>query len=444
LSAVAAMTPGRARFARALGGLTVVNLLVTLLGFVTGPLQARALGPTGRGELAAVMVVVTLTPWLLNLGMNGFVAREMSGSTDRGALFGTVIVLSLVSTLAGWAWAFPVAKVVSHGHQAVEVMVLFGFALLPFSLVGNVLSGAFWGDRNWRSLSVVRLLAPGLVVVGFLVLLAIHRFTVASAASVTLGAGVISLAPLVPMLRRTRGWRFDPVLASRALKFGARAWLGTVANLGNLRLDQLLMAGLVPAAELGLYTVAVTMTSFTAVVTQALNLVVLPLVAGGDRTSVRRILRITLFGTALASVMLALVAPWIVPFLFGHAFGASVRLVQVLLIGTVLLAGNGVLNSALAGDGHPGDTALAEGVGLGLTIPALIVVLPSWGAMGAAVISDLSYGLVFVILLICAHRRLGGRLHQYLVPTAADLSELLGQARRSLGTVHRPRRTRTQ
>lgn len=424
------MRSGRARFARALGGLTVVNVFVTLLGFVSGPLQARELGPAGRGELAAAVVVVTLVPWFLNLGLPAFVAREVATEeTDQGTLFGTVIVLGLISSLVGWAWALPVARLVAHGRRPVELLIMLGFAFLPIALVGNVLSGAFWGGQDWRGLSTLRLLAPGLVVIGFLGLAATHHFTVATAAGVTFAAGLGSLAPLVPLVWHTRGWRFDSILASRALRWGTRMWLGTLANLGNLRLDQLLMAGLVPARELGLYTVAVTTSGFTAVLTQSLNFLVLPLVARGDRASVRRILRITLVGTAAGCAVLALVAPWIVPVLFGQAFTGSVTLLQVLVVGSVLLAGNGVLNAALGGDGHPGDTALAEGIGLGLTIPVLVLVLPTFGAMGAAVVSDLSYAVVFAVLLLRARIRLGGHLHEYLLPTPTDLAELLAHAR---------------
>jgi O-antigen/teichoic acid export membrane protein len=345
-----------------------------------------------------------------------------------------VIVITLAATLVGWICAYPVADVVAHGRHTVRLLILVGFAFLPLSIGGTALMGMLWDGRYWRRFSAVRLLSFALVAAGFVALAVAHRFTVETAAGVTFTAGALSFGPMVPVLLRTRGWRFDRDLALSALSYGSRASLGDIANLGNLRLDQLLMAGLVPAHELGLYAVAVTAASFTAVVSQALNVLVLPLVAGGNRHSVRRITRITLLGVGLASGVLAMVAPWIIPLLFGTAFAASVPLVQVLVIGTTVLAGNGVLSSALNGDGHPGDTALAHGIGCALTIPALLIVLPRWGATGAAVVSVACYGIVFGILLLQACRRLGGRLRDYLRPTRADVSELWRYARRRIAT----------
>jgi O-antigen/teichoic acid export membrane protein len=374
--------------------------------------------------LAAVLVVVTIAPWLLTVGMNAFVARETARHTDRGRLLGTVATLSLGTAVLGLVCAYPVAHLVGHGRRVVESLILVGFALLPLNVVGTGLLGVLWDEAHWRRLSAVRLLSAGLVAVGFVVLAATHQFTVTTAASVTFAAGIVSFAPLCLMLRRARGWHFDRELARGAVSYGTRAWLGDAANLSNLRLDQLLMAGLVPAKELGLYAVAVTLAGLTGIFSQALNILILPFVAGGAGSTVRRILRITLFGTAGMSAIIGLAAPRLISVLFGHAFAASAGLAQVLLVGAVLLAGTGVLNAALNGAGHPGDTALAQGLGCAATVPALIVVLPSAGAMGAALVSVASYGIVFVVLLCRTRRHLGGLSSEYLIPTAADLVDL--------------------
>src|SRR3712207_7949454 len=45
------------------------TLLPTLLGVLTGPLAARALGPAGRGQAAAVGAVGLFLPVALSLGM---------------------------------------------------------------------------------------------------------------------------------------------------------------------------------------------------------------------------------------------------------------------------------------------------------------------------------------------------------------------------------------
>ena len=348
-----------------------------------------------------------------------------------------VTALGFVSGVVGWACAYPVAHVVGHGRHTVETLIVVGFALLPISILGTALLGALWGQQDWRRYSAVRLLGAGVLVSILLVLGATHQLSVTTAAAATFAAGIASFAPLVPVLRRTRRWRVDRRVAGGALSYGARSTFGTAAGVINLRLDQILMAGLLPARDLGIYVVAVTLAGFMVVVSQTLNLLVLPLVAGGERAVVRRIVRITLLGMAIASALMAVSAPWVIATLLGEDFAGSVALVQVLVVGAPLLAGIEVLTSALGGAGYPGETALAEGVGCAVTLPTLILILPTAGTMGAAMVSVVSYGIVFAVLLLRGRRHLGGRVHEYLLPTAADIVDLRGYARERLTTAAR-------
>jgi O-antigen/teichoic acid export membrane protein len=84
--------------------LTLVNLAYTLAALVTSPLQAHALGPQGRGELAAVTVVLGLVGALGDLGLGAYAVRESArGRAVRtlvGSVGGQLLVLGIVYALA--------------------------------------------------------------------------------------------------------------------------------------------------------------------------------------------------------------------------------------------------------------------------------------------------------------------------------------------------------
>jgi O-antigen/teichoic acid export membrane protein len=187
------------------------------------------------------------------------------------------------------------------------------------------------------AVTAMRALPPLLIAGFYVVLAALRAFTVVTASVAVFAAGLLALLPVLPLLRATRGWGFDRDLAKRAVGFGGKYSLSAVANQGNLRVDQLFIASVVSARELGFYVVAGSLASATLMVSQALNLMVVPMVATGDHRAVRRILRTTLAGMTLAAAALAVVAGPFVHVVFGGDFTDSVGLAQILCFGSVFM-----------------------------------------------------------------------------------------------------------
>ena len=134
----------------------------------------------------------------------------------------------------------------------------------------------------------------------------------------------------------------------------------------------------------------------------------------------RYVLYVTLATGALVSV-----ATWqlLVP-LFGADFAEARPLVYVLVIGCVFLAGLSTLSQGLPAVGRPGAPSIGEMISLGITVPGLIVFLPTMGAMGAALVSVAAYTTTFAVLIAIAVRHLGDRPADYLLLHRGDLATL--------------------
>src|SRR5215217_4054746 len=87
----------RVRFTSVVWRLTGANALITVLALVTSPLLARTLGPDGRGELAAIFTVPSLAPWISDLGLSAYLARERARSEPRGLLLGSVMPVAIAA-----------------------------------------------------------------------------------------------------------------------------------------------------------------------------------------------------------------------------------------------------------------------------------------------------------------------------------------------------------
>jgi O-antigen/teichoic acid export membrane protein len=431
----------RPSLAAVVGRLSAVNVLVLLLGFVTGPLQARALAPAGRGTLAAILLPLSLAPTILSLGLGTYIIREAARGRRLGVLAGSVgsllVLIGVAAAVAGPA----IADLFAGGRHTVYVYVLAGFLLMPLSMASWVLIDMANGLERWNTLVITRLIPPLVSVVGLVVLYALGRLTVASVAIVSIVGGLLAVLPLLGLTREIGRPRFELAVAGESIHFGFRAWLGGLGSLANVRLDQLLMTRLVAAQELGVYVVAVTVSSFFVnPVVNAITSALAPRFAQGEPALVARVVRTTILGVLVMGAAVAVAAPVLITVLFGSAFHDSIALAWILIAGSVPLAGISVLSSALTVGGHPGFSAISELVALAVTVPSLIIVLPRHGATGAAVVSSVAYAVNFVFLAWGAHRHLRVPWREIVVVRRADLTDLAGVGRRMLSWLPHPRR----
>jgi O-antigen/teichoic acid export membrane protein len=101
-----------------------------------------------------------------------------------------------------------------------------------------------------------------------------------------------------------------------------------------------------------------------------------------------------------ALVPLALVAPWLIPRVFGPGYAGTVPLLWFLAPAGVFLACNQVTGDMLRGRKRPLVVARAEGLAAVFTVVLLVALLPVAGVYGAAIASTVAYGVALVMMLL--------------------------------------------
>jgi O-antigen/teichoic acid export membrane protein len=402
-------------------GLSLINILVLALGLITGPLQARALGPAGRGELAAILVVSQQVPLILTFGLGAYATREIARGVLPGELVGSIGGLMFFIGLLILPAGILFSHLLGQGRPVVDHYIMISFLLLPISLLGILLSSLLTGLERWRLVVATRLIAMLLPAAAIIALYLLDHLTVGLTAAIVFVASMLSIAPALVALRGWMPLRFRMLHIRIGVPFGLQSWVAYLASMTNGRLDQLLMAALASSRQLGLYAVAVTVSSLPNVVIGAVGPPLLTRVAAGDRHLVPSALRVSLATVTIFGGMLAVASIVLIPLLFGSAFRDAVPMAAILLVAAVPLAGVAVLSSSFVADGEPSVPALGELVTLGITIPGLIVLLPRLGGVGAAIVSLGAYAVNLLIQLIMARRRFGASFATFLVPRLSDL-----------------------
>ncbi|MEA2220466.1 MAG: hypothetical protein QOJ35_3092 [Solirubrobacteraceae bacterium] len=405
----------RARSAAGSGAVTIAassGALVMTLG--TGVLLARALGPAGRGEVAAILTAPQMVGWIFLLGssqtISYFRAREPQ---HAGALLGTWLVLTVplgAAAIALGELLLPAIMAAQTG-EALALAQLFmltaGLVLLTESVLGFLL-----GAEHFLVFNALKVLSPALVAAcyvgawlagGLSVAWAVWSF---AAVNVAVVAGAIAFLVVRHGIARPR-----LALARRTLWYGARAHSTNVSFLLNARLDLLILPAFVPAATVGLYSVATNVSWIVFALAGSVAAVVLPVAArqgaGEGPATVLRSVRATLVLAIGLAIGLGVVAGPLVALVFGARFAGSVDALRILLPGSVLYAGALVLVSGLYAADRPFTAACAQASGLLVTVAGLLIFLRSGGIGAAAWVSTAAYATVFAAALV-AYRRTTG------------------------------------
>lgn len=414
----AALSP---RFARIVARLTGVNLLVAACAVITSPVLSRALGPSGRGEVAAIFSIVGLAPWISELGVTSYISRERARQTrPLGVLLGSMMPISLAGALVGAAAAVAVAHLVGRGRATVVEFIEIALYLLPIAVFVGTLSGIVVAEQRWKLYMTSKVVNTCGATLAIVTMGLLHALTVANVAITYIVFGIGSTLPFLIVLRGSWPWRFVWPVTKEGFVFGVRSWLSTIAQYGNVQLDQVLMAGLVDSRQLGLYAVAVSLSTVPSAFIGAVSNALIPRVAGGDLPLAARASRVTFGVTVLFDACVAAASPVLLPLVFGHAFAAAVPMLIVLLAAGVMGPPVAVLGAALIAGGHPGATARGQMAGFIFTVPALILVLPRAGAMGAAWVTLAAYGITFVIIVASFARTFAFRFRSLLVVNRDD------------------------
>jgi O-antigen/teichoic acid export membrane protein len=151
-----------------------------------------------------------------------------------------------------------------------------------------------------------------------------------------------------------------------------------------------------------------------------------------------------LLPAAGGALVLAALAPVIIPPVFGDGFSDSVTALWWLLPGAVALTGSKVLTSYIFSQGRPFVNTLITVTSLVVTLVALFALVPAFGVDGAAAASSIAYTAHFVVALVAYGRISGQRPLDAVVPRRGDAALYADAARGVLSRMRPGRDTRRE
>jgi O-antigen/teichoic acid export membrane protein len=426
-------------FARNFRSLLSATLLTNLLGLALSVALARWLTQADRGVYAVVMTFALFVEFGSQLGQRtALIYRIGRAGVPRDVAVGAAFSLTLSAlalVLAGCLiWSEPLRERFLAGAGADFLFVALAVGAVEavsglFEAVSRAIDRFELRNRALIATSLLSLFAVALALV------VMHGGALAALVAVLLARAAVAIWLIAAALRETGLSLREPAELGAALHFGLQTYLQTLIGKLHERADVMLLAFLrVEPAQIAFYAVAVSVIDRLRVMPDAVGSALLPKLAAlphaeaGPFTS--SVVRNTLFWVLMSALGLGVVAPPLLPAVFGRAYAASLVPFLILLPATVSLTVRRVLSNYFTASGRPSFNAAVQAAAVVINVGANLWAIPRYGIAGAAFSSLLSYGFEGAATVIGFRSLSGERVRDTLLARREDIAEQIGRARR--------------
>lgn len=391
--------------------------LFMISGYVITVLLARGLGPAAYGAYGVVMSLLLWLEVASDAGIQRATIKLIPETSEADAVAGAATVLLLGVSIALLVVCWLVAPWVAASFAIDNGTWLFRLAVLdlPFNGIYLASQGALQGRRQFGVLSLT-LVVYSVAKVGGILLLVLIGLSVAGALVVNVLATVAALL----FLYQRRDLRIVPpskVLLARLIRLAAPLGVSVIAMqfLLSVHLWSLTGLGGVPDEVIGQYVAALNLARLPTVVPFVLTGVVLATISAAlsqqDHALARRYMqsatRFLLILLLPVCILGAVDATPIMVFVFSDEYAAGGPLLAVLLIAFGLFSVLDTLLHAMIADGLQNQVMTGLLVLVLVTLGLNSLLIPSYGAIGAAAGFALSLGIGTAVSLVWSVLRFG-------------------------------------
>jgi O-antigen/teichoic acid export membrane protein len=375
-------------------GARIYSLIV---GVFTLSLTARLLGPEGRGQVATITTWVGMFSTFAYLSLGQVALHRMAGDQQQqrfGNLLGSLLLMAIVLTLAGWLVALGMYGYNPEGafKGLAVIPLLVGFLALPFMIWEQYGSSLLMGLERIRIYNRYQVIGRTVSVISVFVLVGGLGLGVAGALEASLLGQVIVAIGGIGFLfafARNKGLACLPDKSEikALLAGGAKLHLNAIGVFLFTSVNILILNNYHGAEQTGYFQLAIQLLGVLMIIPQGASMVMSGKVTslgpnGAWPHNKRLLVQITLGMIALSAVA-ALLAPWGITLLAGEAFRPAVEPFQWMLLGLIGMTFSTVMAPQWIGRGYFWQAAGLTFLVGAINLAANFWLIPLYGMRGA-------------------------------------------------------------
>lgn len=407
----------------------LATIVIQLANIGSGVLAARILQPHGRGELAVIFLWPILLATIGQLGLAdamAYLASRKEYASDRlyGTGLGMAALLSLILVGIGFLL---IPRILTIQRPIVVQLARMYLLFIPFNfwILANL--AIFLGKGRLTLYNILRSLVHVGYLVGILFLLALHHTSLTTFTLASLGGNLLVLICSLYWVVRHYwfGIHLDFGYGMAIFRYGLKVQIGSMASLVNLRVDQLFMSIFLSPTALGIYVVAVAVSSLVLLLPNTLSVIAFSDLANCHDPSAQhqkfgQLVRLSGILAIFGLIALRILSPWVIQIFFGPNYLSALTTIWILGLGMIFLSVNMVLAAGFKAYGLPLIPSFAELTSFFVLLLFLPFLLPRYGIVGVALSALLAYCASFTFNAYSLNRQLGLVWKSFFQPTRDD------------------------
>ena len=385
---------------RSFAGTYLGTLIIQVSTLLQSIITARLLGPTGRGELATILLWPLIIAGFGYPGFATFLAR-LAGrpETNLCDLQKRGLKIALLSSAVFVSVGYFLVPLFLSSEKAYLLQNTRLYLLwIPLNFVGLCFGSIDQGSGNFWLYNIPRVAMYPMSLMFFIIAYAYQI------KNLTIIVIIIVLITLSVVL-----WRLSKTI-SDVVKDKSQAGLADLSkasipyvsaslfDLLNKNMDKILLALLLAVSDMGYYVVAFSAASIHSTLSLSVAAVTFTKAAQSNENQqkfIARIFRYSVIMNSIFAAMLALVIYFAIPLVYGEPFKPSVKIAYVLLLGTSLSGLTEILDQFLRGMGKPLVGLSGRLISISCLLLLSVPLVPRFGAIGIA----MSYAITqFVVM----------------------------------------------
>jgi len=379
------------------------------LGFLSGIIIARLLGPKGKGILAMFLVIPSMVLSFSELGIRQS-ATYIIGQRkyDRKDIQSSIMFLYFISAIVTFLFIIIIyakLKMLTENFVISILFALMGTILLLRKYAGGILLG----NRQIEQINYIQLIQNLGLLILFIFTIGILNLGIEGAALSYFFMSLLTSLIIIHWISEygTLTPKWIPPIPLEMVKKGIWYALSLLVVSMNFRIDVLMLGKLKSVESVGIYSTGVNITELLQNIPQAIGMVLFSYSSNWqiNKYSENIIKVISISKTMVIlniflGVVLVIISPHLIPLVWGEAFRNSSKVIPLLLPGIIALSPFMVLHLFMAGQGKPKLTLYAFVPALITNVILNLLLIPKWDYLGAALASSISYFIGTVIYII--------------------------------------------
>jgi len=388
-----------------IGWLSFDTILRMVVGLFIATWVARYLQPSYFGELNYALAIVALLGAPAGLGVSDIVVRDIvNGSEQAATLLGTALFNRLAAALvfyAGivvYAWELP-------NPLTRQLLLISGLALCIQAL--TVFGLRFKADLRSKLLVIAGNVGFAVSALYRVYLVLARRPVVEFAwvAIVEAAAGALMMMVLYSKSYADLSrWRFCFRTAKQLLGQSWPLILSAIAVTTYMRIDQIMIAQMLGTTQVGLYAAATKLSEITYVIPAILAGALFPSVVrskslGPERYAARMqgYFDVSAGLAYLIVIPCVLVSPLLIHLLYGKEYQSSAGILTIQIWALLFVSLGVAREQFLVAEGHLKLSFVSTSLGAILNIAINLLLIPRYGAAGAALATVLTQCIVVMM-----------------------------------------------